>query len=391
MPSRSFVIRLSAFNAFLFLGSGIQLPFLPLWLKSQGLGDARTSLVVAAMMAIRILAMPLGTYIADRSGNRRRVIVFSAFASFACYALLHFAEGFWAILVMAVLAAALFAPVGPLIEVFAIEGSVHYGIDYGRIRLWASLSFLAGSLISGLLLELVPVAWVIVLIAAAQGVGALATLVLPPDHGIVKLRTQGIRVGGVLASVIAGSFVIFAAAASIGQASHGLMYAMGSVHFDDLGYSKFTIGKLWAVAVICEIVMFAFSNRFYRRFGAVNLIVIGVACGALRWGVMALEPPLAILFLAQGLHAGSFGLTHLGTMHYIRETIPDGMRNTVQGLYSALSGGILLSATMWAAGPLYTAFGGHAYAVMAVYSGLALALAMVLRRVSPIARGAQAT
>jgi PPP family 3-phenylpropionic acid transporter len=102
--------------------------------------------------------------------------------------------------------------------------------------------------------------------------------------------------------------------------------------------------------------------------------------------MMALEPPLLLLFLAQSLHAGSFGLTHLGTMHYIRESIPDGMRNTVQGLYSALSGGILLSATMWAAGPLYGAMGGLAYVVMAACSVLALALALILRRVSPIAR-----
>lgn len=180
MSSRRFFLRFSAFNAFLFLGTGIQLPFLPLWLRSEGLSDSQISLIVAAMMAIRIFAMPLGTYLADLTGNRRRVIMLSTLASFICYGLLYFVDGFLGLLVMAVLAAALFAPVGPLIEVFAIEGSTHYGIDYGRIRLWASLSFLSGSLLSGLLLEFVPVNAVILLIAGAQGIGALATLLLPP-------------------------------------------------------------------------------------------------------------------------------------------------------------------------------------------------------------------
>ena len=104
--------------------------------------------------------------------------------------------------------------------------------------------------------------------------------------------------------------------------------------------------------MITEILMFAFSSRIFKAFGAVKLIVIGTACGVVRWLVIGIDPPLAIMFLVQALHAGSFGLTHLGTMHYIRENVPDGMRNTVQGIFSALSGGILLSATMWASGPL---------------------------------------
>ena len=384
MPARSFSLRLSIFNAVLFLGSGIQLPFLPLWLQDKGLTASQIALVVALMTAIRILAIPLGTYVADVYGNRRRVVIIATFSSFAAYALLHFMSGFVPILVVALAAGALLAPVGPLVEVLAIEGSTHYGIDYGRIRLWASLSFLTGSVASGALLEVVPVSWVILLIASAQGLGGLAALVLPEDTPVsdpAPARTASMS--SIVAVVTSGVFVIFMAAASIGQSSHGLIYAFGSVHFDNLGYSKLTIGELWAVGVITEVVMFAFSNRFLRAFGPVNLIVIGTACGVVRWFVIGLEPPLAILFVVQALHAGTFGLTHLGTMHYIRRHVPYGMRNTVQGLFSALSGGILLSATMWASGPLYAMLGGHAFFVMAVYSAIAVGLALILKRVSP--------
>jgi len=71
MPSRNFSLRLSLFNAVLFLGSGIQLPFLPLWLKDRGLPDVQVALVVALMMAVRILGIPLGTFIADLTQRRR--------------------------------------------------------------------------------------------------------------------------------------------------------------------------------------------------------------------------------------------------------------------------------------------------------------------------------
>jgi MFS transporter, PPP family, 3-phenylpropionic acid transporter len=211
----------------------------------------------------------------------------------------------------------------------------------------------------------------------------LMTLVLPNDRVIKKPAEGTVSIMAVLTLVTSGAFFIFLAAASIAQSSHGLLYAFGSVHFDALGYSKFSIGKLWAVSVITEIVMFAFSNRFYNRLGSVNLIVIGTACAIVRWTVIALNPPIAVMYLIQMLHAGTFGFTHLGTMHYIREKIPGSMRNTVQGLYSALASGVLMSATMWSSGPLYEAYGGHAYLVMAGVAAIAFGLALILMRVSP--------
>lgn len=384
--SRSFGIRLSAFNAVLFLGMGIQLPFLPLWLKAKDLTEPQIALVVAMMTAVRIFALPLGTYVADAHGNRRRIIVTAAFLSFAAYLVLHFMGSFMAILAVAVIAGAMLAPVGPLVEVMAIEGSSHHGIDYGRIRLWASISFLFGSLMAGALLEIIPVEAVVLLIAGAQGLGALGSLILPPERTVTRETSSPINLSAVLSFVTGGSFMIFMAAASIGQASHGLIYAFGSVHFDSLGYSKLTIGELWAAGVVAEIIMFAFSSRFFRAFGAVKLIIIGTACGVVRWLLIGLEPPLAMLFVVQALHAGSFGLTHLGTMHFIRENVPGNMRNTVQGLYATLTGGILLAATMWGSGPLYGELGGHAFFVMAGYSIIAFGLALVLNRVSPRAR-----
>ena len=105
MSSRIFSLRLSAFNAFLFLGTGIQTPFLPLWLKDRGLEPGQIAFILAAMTAVRVLAIPLGAYIADKYGNRRAIIVVSAFAAFASYLLLAFVPGFHLILVVAVLAA----------------------------------------------------------------------------------------------------------------------------------------------------------------------------------------------------------------------------------------------------------------------------------------------
>ena len=383
MSSRNFSLRLSLFNAVLFLGTGIQLPFLPLWLKERGLPDSEVALVVAMMMAVRIIAIPLGTLSADLTRRRRAVIIACAVGSFLAYGLLHVVSGFWPILIAAMLAAALLAPVVPLSEVMAVEGSARYGLDYGRIRLWASLSFLAGSVLGGALLEIIPVGSVILLIAGAQGLGALFALLLPHDQAVRPVKHEPMRFGAALMVMSSLPFVLFLLAAGLGQASHGFLYAFGSVHYVDLGLSTFTIGTLWALGVLTEVLMFAFSNRFHRALGSVGLIVLGTGLATLRWTVTGLEPPLAILFAVQALHAASFGFTHLGTMHFIRERVPENMRNTAQGVYSMLASGVLLSSTMWASGWLYGALAGGAYFVMAGYAALAFVLALVLRAVSP--------
>ena len=386
MPSRSFSLRLSLFNAVLFLGTGIQLPFLPLWLKDKGLTDSEVASVVAMMMAVRILAIPLGTFIADATQRRRAVIIACATGAFLAYGVMYFAAGYWPILFAGLLAAAMLAPIVPLTEVLAVEGSAHYGLDYGRIRLWASLSFLAGNVAGGALLEVIPVAKVILLIAGAQGLGALVTLLLPHDKALSPTKQEPIRLGAVLAVFSTLSFVVFLLAVGLGQASHGFLYAVGSVYFVDHGFSSFTIGELWAVSVLAEVLMFAFSNRFYNAFGSVRLILMGTALAALRWVATGLEPPLMVLFAVQALHAASFGFTHLGTMHFIRERVPENMRNTAQGVYSVLSSGVLMAATMWASGPLYGLMGGHAWFVMAGYAALAFGFAVLLAAISPRGR-----
>jgi PPP family 3-phenylpropionic acid transporter len=119
------------------------------------------------------------------------------------------------------------------------------------------------------------------------------------------------------------------------------------------------------------------------RFGAATLIAAGIAGGLLRWTIMGFDPPGWLLFPVQALHAASFALTHLGTMHFIQDRVPAGLRNTAQGIYAAVSGGIAMSSVVWLSGPLYGAYGGAAYFFMAGISAVALMLALRLRRLSP--------
>ena len=239
MTAKHFGIRISFTYAFLMMGTGVQLPFLPLWLAAKGIPIEGIAAIVAGCMATRIVGAPLFAWIADYFGNRRLVIQLCAGFALASYALLAVTNGFGPIMTMALIASFMFAPVFPLTEGFSVDGSVAHGLDYGRLRLWASLSFLVGSLGAGALLTVlnpIDTAWIL---AGAQVVAFLATLYLPHEPEPEKPVASGEVLEKARHLFFGSSFPLVMLAAGLGQASHGFMNGFGSVHWAKIGIGSF--------------------------------------------------------------------------------------------------------------------------------------------------------
>jgi PPP family 3-phenylpropionic acid transporter len=385
MTARIFGIRFSVAFAFLMIGSGVQLPFLPLWLNAKGFDIGQIAAVVAGMMAVRIVGAPLFATLADRTGNRLMVVRACSVLAALAYAVLPFVQGFESIFAVAMCAAWFFAPVFPIIEGYSVDGSARHGLDYGRLRLWASLSFLAGSMISGYLLTLLPASDVIYLIAVAQGISTLATFVLPPDNGPRREEhhTTALELRDALKFLFASRFTIFLAAASLSNCSHGMQYSFSSVLWSSYGFSTMSIGFLWAFAVLSEVALFAFSNRVVAALGVYRLLCLGLTGAVVRWIGMAFVSDFATSAALQMLHAMSFACAHLALMHFIRINVHPTLRSTAQGIYAALAGGLLLSSVTWASGPLYMDFGAKGYLAMALIALFGLGLAFFSLAVSP--------
>jgi MFS transporter, PPP family, 3-phenylpropionic acid transporter len=394
MTAKYFSFRLSWTYALMMIGSGVQLPFLPLWLKAKGFDTAGIAMVVAGMMASRLIGAPLFAWIADHFGNRRLVIQLCAGLALVSYICLAMAQGFSSILAIALIASFAFAPVFPLTEGFSVDGAVTHGIDYGRVRRWASLSFLIGSLSSGLLLtRLAPedTAW---LMAFCQLLSLGATFLLPPEPNNEPAHerktseaAQGLRARDLF---FASSFPLLLLATGLGQASHAMLYSFSSVYWQSLGFSSVGIGVLWSAAVLAEVALLSYSNIIVEKFGPGRLMLIGMAGGFIRWIMMGFVTSFPLILMAQMLHALSFATTHLGTMHVIRLMAPPQLRNRAQGINAALSGGILMSCSTLVAGHFYGLIGVKTYFVMAVMSVVAMGLAYTVLRISPRAQAAAA-
>jgi MFS transporter, PPP family, 3-phenylpropionic acid transporter len=383
MTPRIFSIRFSICFAFLMLGAGVQLPFLPLWLQAKGLTAAQIATVLAGMMAARAVASPLISYLADHFGNRRAVIQICAAFALTANIFVAQLDGYMPILLGCLAASFLFAPVFPLAEGFSVDGSAVHGLDYGRLRLWASVSFLSGSFIAGAILTGISAEYAIWLLVGGQFFSMLATFVLPPEP-VVQHAPQDVQTQPSAWRLFFGSrFTIILIAVSLGQASHALLNGFSSVYWTSLGISTLVISLFWMGAVLMEVVLFAFSNRVIARVGVMRLICIGLGCGVLRWTGMAFVTSVPLMAGLQMLHAVTFACTHLGTMHYLRLSVPPRMRNRAQGIYSAISSGLFMASVTWATGPIYQKYGGEAFLFMSAISLAAFAIAYFTVRFSP--------
>jgi MFS transporter, PPP family, 3-phenylpropionic acid transporter len=127
----------------------------------------------------------------------------------------------------------------------------------------------------------------------------------------------------------------------------------------------------------------AFSNRVIATCGSALLLCIGLSGGILRWVGMAYFTNVYVMGFLQFLHACSFACAHLALMHFIRLNVPKTLRNTAQGLYAAVAGGVFLSSATWISGPLYQIYGGHAYLGMALVCTFGLLNAILFMRLNP--------
>jgi PPP family 3-phenylpropionic acid transporter len=375
-----FAARLSALYAALFVLSGVQMPFFPVWLKAKGLDAVTIGLVLAVPMVVRVAAIPFATRAADRRDALRATIVTACAFSVAGFTLLGFADSAPAIFAAYALVSLAFTPIMPLTDAYALKGLAARGRAYGPVRLWGSASFIVGTFAAGFAADAFAPRYLIWLIVGAAVLMAIAALMLTPLASASPAAEQA-PPRRLLSDP---TFLAVVAAASLIQASHAVFYGFSALAWRAQGLDGAAIAALWALGVIAEIVLFALQARLPPFFTPLRLLAIGALGGALRWTVMAFDPPAAALPALQILHAASFGASHLGALLFIARHAPPGQAATAQGYY-AIAGGLAMAGAIALSGSLYADFGVRAYGAMALMAVAGGACAVVTSRIGAVA------
>jgi MFS transporter, PPP family, 3-phenylpropionic acid transporter len=357
--------RLAGFYAAYFLAIGIYLPYWPLWLNGKGLDPGEIGWVLAATFWVKVAAQPTIARIADLRGRTRGLTTALMVLSAAGFALLAGTDGFWPILVIAGITAACYQPVLPVMESVVLRQVDDHALDYGRVRLWGSVTFMIGTMGIGWWIEGGAASSVVWIIAGAMGLVAVACALTPNNPGQPS-KTRGAT--GLVKLFLTPAFVVFLLASALINTSHAVLYGFATLHWQDLGHGETLIGLFWAIGVVAEIALFAVAGRHRDKLGAVPLLMLAALGGAVRWPLLAVTEGAVGLLAMQTLHGLTFGAGHLGAMAFLSRAIPAEQSATGQSFYYALIGGVVAGCMFLLAGELYARFAADAFLVMGALS-----------------------
>lgn len=383
---RLLAARLSLMHALNFLGVGFYLPFFPVWLGSKGLSDVDIGYVLALPILVRVFAAAWVTGLADRHLPPNLLLALLNAAAGGVYLALAPQDALIPIALLSGLGAVALSGVIPLADLLT-TAQVRIGAldDYGRVRLWGSVSFVLANLAGGYLVARHG-AWLIPFVLAGGSLlAALAALQAPATP--MPERSAGgreARAGG-----FSLPFWLAVGAAACVNATHAALYAFGSLHWRSLGFGDEAIGLLWAVGVVAEIGVFLVAGGIVARgVGGLRWIAISAVAAALRFGLMALDPSFAVTFALQILHGLTFGCAHLGALAALSALSPETRRAAAQGRFVAV-GALAMGALTVLAGYLYRLFGSGVFLAMVPIAllGLILAVLAILRLRGDTGRG----
>ncbi|MDH5526292.1 MAG: MFS transporter [Nitrospirota bacterium] len=356
---------------------GVILPYLTLYLKDLGLTPYEIGIIMAINPMVKTVAPGIWGRLADHHGTRRPFLRGAGIGALVTFAAMLLVRDFWGIVLVMVLYSICTSSILPLVEATAMEMVDRLKIDYGKVRMWGSVGFIAASLGMGPVLDQTGsrvVLWAVLAFLAFN----LWSMWLLPDS---EAKPEGAPTGGLWALLSTPHVLAFYAVCMLMQGSHGTLYGFYSVWLEDLGYSRGTIGLLWAVAVGAEVTALMYSGPILSRFGTRRLMIAALALTVLRWGILAVTHQLGWLIAAQLLHAATFGLFHVAAVTHTHRMVPEHLRATGQSLYSSLSFGAGLTVGMYLSGTWYESLGAPAlFAANAAVAVIALGLALVAAR-----------
>ena len=357
---------------------GVFSPYASLYFADRGLSATQIGILMSLMQVMRIFGPNVWGWVADQSRRRVLVLRLTSVAAALTFCGMFVGQSFMFFFALMVTVNLFTSAQGPISEALMLSSMRGDLTHYGRVRLWGSVGFIVLVTLSGYALdwqgiELMPWIALLMLVMVTSVTFSLheepATQHAQPSNSVRELLSRK----SVL-SFFASTFLMIAA--------HSSLYVYYSLYLSDMGYSKSVIGLMWSLGVIAEILFFFYQAPLFRRFGVRKLMLFSLAIAVIRflmigWGAQS----LAILLVAQVLHAATFGVHHSASVATLQRWFAGSLQARGQALYISISyglggtvGGLLLSAC-------WDTFGARwVYVLAAIMSFLGLIAAQLSYR-----------
>jgi len=329
----------------LFAVFGVVAPYLQVLLDARGFSKQNIGFILGGVEAAGLVSPLLWGWVSDHSRHRRSIMAAAVLGAGATFLLFGRVAGVGVGLAVALCFGFFVRPIIPLTDGFVLRYLSEHRGDYGRARVWGSLSFVFTILV----LEALGVAdeqkgtrliLGAVVVLTLFHLGSVSLLPLTAnEHAVRSGRTPYRRVEFDWSLLRSRAFVILLAVGFLGRMAMQSQYSFFTLFVrEEIGYAQ--AGKLWTLGALAEIPVIFFSGVLIARLGIRNLLVLGLLGATLRITGYAVAPILWVVVALQALHALAFGAFHVATVTFVARLVPSGMKQSAMAVFVAVSMGL---------------------------------------------------
>ncbi len=339
---------------FLFGAIGAMVPYLSLHYHRVGLSGMEISLLMAVSPVLLFISQPIFGPLADRSGDRGRLLSWLLVAAGTAGALLAFGESFWTLLPLVALWAFFAGPLIPTADSIALGEVAARGGSYAVLRLWGSIGFLLITIVLGRFYNWVgDLRWAFLAYGLLNLMAFFFARRLPAD-GVAARRAVWPEVKRLMANPFLLGFLLLSCLVQTTQAAHVTFF---SVHLESVGGTSGTVGLAWGLAALTEVPVWLVLGRVTKRTGPLPLLAFGGLMFAARWWIYGVVSDPVLLVWLQLLQGLSFAVFLPTVVVLMSELTPPDLRTTGQSLLFMVNGGLGNVLGMLGAGRLVDAVG----------------------------------
>jgi PPP family 3-phenylpropionic acid transporter len=353
-----FYTRLSSFYFCYYFFVGLFVPYWGIYLKSLSFNALQIGALLSLFQISRIFAPNLLGWIADRSGEYIKWIKISSFFGFIIFTGIFWSNTFISIFFIMMAMSIFTSSTLPLAESLTLTHLKANKADskYSHIRLWGSIGFIVAAILLGIMIDSLGERSLIYALLITQLTIFFLAFILP-DKKVTFIENNKRPIWPILRR---REVIVLLLSCALMVSSHGLLYNFYSIFLEQQGYSGTTIGLLWSVGVVFEILIFLLMPKILSNFTLKAVLLISLGFAVIRFFLIgAYVDSIIILVIAQIMHAATFGSFHVASIQLIAHFFYNEHQARGQSLYNSITYGI------------GGAIGGLGGGYMIQYSGMA--------------------
>ncbi len=349
-------LRLSAMMFLEYVIWGSWLPLLALYLSDVlRFSGEEIGWIFATQAIAAVVGLFVGGQIADRVLSTEKLLAVShAVGGIAMFALTT-QRSFWGFFVIMLVYQLVYVPTLSLTNTMCFHHVQDAQKDFGRIRLWGTIGWIAAS-------------WPFVFILAGKtgpelhaALGSIFTVAGIASFALAMLsltlpNTPPAKTDGASSAPLAAirllaipSFLALFIVTFLDSLVHQCYFQWTSPFLERAGLPANWIMAAMSIGQVAEIGTMAVLGLVLQKLGWRTTMAVGVAAHAVRFFIYVLGDPLALMVAINVVHGVCYAFFFAAVYIFVDERFPKGVRASAQGLFNLLILGVgpFLGSLLW--------------------------------------------